>query len=683
MLDDIELDLGGDEAEEGSWTDSLGGISRTAFSALIFLASLVLLFWNEGYSKQHGDAVAEAGRKLTSVAATAAIDSSLDGQPVHLAATVSSAGGVRDPYFAIRSDGVGLYRSVYMYQWIEYKETRGKGARRRTSYSYEMDWDNVWHDSSKFNEPAGHENPPMPIESEGFFAEDARFGPYRFDNRDVFEQALAEFGEGEPGSLGRWPQYLEQLPPLRPELVGKRWYQIEADEYYRGNEQVEEYELGDLSVTFYAFPNNFPLSMVAAQQGDRLLKWPASNGDTVLLAAGGQLGADQIIAEAVALNSSRTRLLRIVGLIGCCLGFAGLTGALGGLLVSLPVVGRLIELSLMVAGMLIGLVFGLLTIVLGWLLARPWVGLLLLLALVVAMVWGSWRQRLIARAKREASRIARASALARQRAAERIGMPPVPGMGGLQPAMAGAAAGAPPPPPPGTQERRATPPLPPVAIGAAAARPSALSTPPAPAPAPAEGQADELPALEWTPNTLGVKPPAVMPRRDPSTPRPFDAVDDRDSADELPPLDWNGSPVATSVPAAVNPAPARNPVPPPTTAQQPAPLWETVEPRVMPDRSAAIAEANPASSGATAAQASASARRAAPEPTGEAPAAAPALRQRLGQKGPYTLNKLIRRQADGTEQLICFELMRDGKPIKRGTQAQVRETLQALLAKPG
>jgi hypothetical protein len=103
----------------------------------------------------------------------------------------------------------------------------------------------------------------------------------------------------------------------------------------------------------------------------------------------------------------------------------------------------------------------------------------------------------------------------------------------------------------------------------------------------------------------------------------------------------------------------------------------------MPDRSAAIAEANPASSGATAAQASASARRAAPEPTGEAPAAAPALRQRLGQKGPYTLNKLIRRQADGTEQLICFELMRDGKPIKRGTQAQVRETLQALLAKPG
>lgn len=687
MLDDIELGLGADEAEEGSWTDSLGGISKTAFSALILLASLVLLYWNEGYSKQHGDAVAEAGRKLTTVAAEAPLDSALDGKAVHLTATVRSAGGVRDPYFGIRSDGVGLYRSVYMYQWIEYKETRGKGAKRRTSYSYGMDWDNVWHDSSKFNEPAGHENPPMPIESEGFFAEDARFGPYRFDNRAVFEQALDEYGEGGPGSLGNWPQYLEQLPALRAELIGKRWYQIEPDEYYRGNEQVEEYELGDLSVNFYAFPNNYPLSMLAAQQGDRLVKWPASNGDTVLLAAGGQLSAEQLVAEAVALNSSRARLLRIVGLIGCCLGFAGLTSALGGLLVSLPVVGRLIELSLLVAGMLIGLVLGLLTIVLGWLLARPWVGLLLLIGLVVLLGWGSWRQRLLNKAKTETQRIARAAALARQRAAERVGMPAMPGTAGLQPALAGAAAagGSLPAVPVNPRERSATPPLPPMAIGLPAAAPPAANAVPAAAPAGAEP--DELPALEWTPNALGLKPPAVMPRRDPSAPRPFDAVAEESDPDtELPALAWPGS--VPPSPAAATPgtrppaasAPLFEQAPP---RQPPAsPLWETVEPRSATEPLLApAAQVQPNAPSIDPAPDAVAKSGSAVAAGGQVTAATPALRQRLGQKGPYTLNKLVRRQPDGSLQLICFELMRDGKPIKRGSQAQVRETLQSLLAR--
>ncbi len=681
MLDDIELDPLGiedDQSDASSWTDSLGGISRTLFSALIFFGSLILLYWNEGSSKQHGDAIAEAGRLATAVAATAPLDPALDGRPVHLAATVTSAGGVRDPYFAISSDGVGLYRDVYMYQWIEYKETRGRGSKRKTTYSYGMDWDDQWHDSSKFEQPVGHENPPMPIQSEGFFAEDARFGPYRFDNTDVFKQALAEYdgdGGGPPGSLGSWPRFLPQLPALNPQLIAQRWYQIEADEYYRGNEQVEHYELGDLSVNFYAFPSNYPLTVLAAQQGDRLVKWQASNGDTVLLAAGGNMPADQLVAEALALNSSRTHLLRIVGLIGSCLGFAGLMSALGGVLVSLPVVGRLIELSLVVAGMLIGLVFGGLSIGLGWLLARPWVGLLLLVALVVLFGWGGWRQRLIARTRKEAARIAQAAANARQRAAERAAMPPLSGMAGMQPALAAAGGAGTTPPLPGQgQERSAPPPLPPAAIGLASAG-AAGGAGATPTQAAAE-TADSLPALDWTPSALANRPPAVMPR-DPQARRPFDAVDEDPATEpDLPALDWPGANPIMAEPATVpSPQPADPPMRAPSQSQQPTtPLWETVEPRNSPTQVAP--EPSVATEAAAPPPAAPIARSSAADPTA---AASKNLRVRLGRKGPYTLNKLIRRQPDGSDHLICYELMRDGKPIKRGNQAQVREELQKLL----
>lgn len=747
MLDDTDLDLtlGDDEDEGGGWLDSLRSFSRPLFSLVIFLGSLVFLFWNENAGKQHSDAIAEAGKVAVSVSSHTSIDPTLEGKAVHVSGQVSSASGVRDPHFAIRSNGVGLYRAVYMYQWIEYKETRGKGAKRRTTYHYEMDWDSVWHDSSKFHEPAGHQNPPMPLQSEAFFAEDARFGPYRFDNPEVLEQALREFDERDPsspalpGDLSNWPQYLEQLPPLRPELVSKRWYQIEPDEYYRGNEHVEHYELGDLSVNFYAFRNDYPLSMIAAQQGDRLVKWSASNGDQILLAAGGSMSAAQVSSEAQATNQARIRFYRILGLFGSMLGCVGMISSVAGLLGMIPGIGRLIEMSLVVSGMLIGLSLGLVTIVLGWLVARPWIGLLLLVGLVAVFGWGGWKQRLAEKARRQAERIARATATARQRAAERLAMPPLPGS---QPALAGAAAGmagaagsaapgpAMPPPTPGTMTRQ--PGMPPPPPGS-----STASSPSVPAGAVQAGagtpsEPDELPPLEWTPGASS-KPPAVMPKRS-DAPRPYGASDD--DVEELPPLAWDGSPLDTgshasaqtpAVPATPSTAapvtPARASA---DTAKAPSatgPLWEEVEPRDGPVRplwaQAPLAEegfaglqANPqakpaasagasapaaglasavataAAAGVTAAAKAASITSRAAATTADAAAQPPAtpghgqaLRRKLGERGGYQINELLRRQADGSLQRICFELMQNGKPLKRGSQEAVKGLLAELLAR--
>lgn len=739
MLDDTDLDLslGDDEDEGGGWLDSLRSFSRPLFSLVIFLGSLVFLFWNENAGKQHSDAIEEAGELAVSVSSHTSIDPTLEGEAVHVSGQVSSAVGVRDPYFGLRSDGVGLYRRVQMYQWIEREESHGRGKKRRTTYYYEMDWDTQWHDSSKFREPAGHQNPAMALQSEAFFAEDARLGPYRFDNSQVFEQALEEYwaDNGQqplPGALGNWPQYLEQLPPLRSERSSQRWYQIGPDEYYRGNEQVEHYELGDLSVSYFAFPNNYTLSMVAAQRGDRLVKWTAGNGDSILLAAGGTMSAAEVSAEAQATNQARIRFYRILGLFGCMLGCVGMISSVAGLLGMIPGIGRLIEMSLVVSGMLIGLSLGLVTIVLGWLVARPWIGLLLLVGLVAVFGWGGWKQRLAERARHQAERIARATATARQRAAERLAMPPLPGS---EPALAGAAAGAGvagalgnaapgpamPPPPPGAMARQ--PGMPPPPPGGAAASPLPAS---ASAGADTASEPEELPPLEWTPS-LSSKPPAVMPRRS-DAPRPYGASDETD--EELPPLDWDGSRLdAASSASTPKAATATTPVTPPAHAAADStkapvatgPLWEEVEPRDGPVRplwaQAPLAEegfaglqANPqpepspparpaapaaALTSATAAAAAAVAAASAKLASGTTPAAAAvsqppavpapvqgqAVRRKLGERGGYQINELLRRQADGSLQRICFELMQAGTPLKRGSQEAVKGLLAQLLAK--
>jgi hypothetical protein len=51
----------------------------------------------------------------------------------------------------------------------------------------------------------------------------------------------------------------------------------------------------------------------------------------------------------------------------------------------------------------------------------------------------------------------------------------------------------------------------------------------------------------------------------------------------------------------------------------------------------------------------------------------------IGTKGPYGVNKIVKVSAAG-ELLVCFELMRDGKPIQRGTQAEIKAALATALA---
>ena len=133
--------------------------------------------------------------------------------------------------------------------------------------------------------------------------------------------------------------------------------------------------------------------MVGAQRGDHLEAWRASNGDTILLAAGGVSSADELVRQAEAQSAGLTHLLRIVGLAGAVIGAAGIASWMGGFLTMIPVVGRLVDMSLMVAGGLFGLMAGLVTIVIGWLAARPWIAAVLLIAIGSAVTWAINKRR--------------------------------------------------------------------------------------------------------------------------------------------------------------------------------------------------------------------------------------------------------------------------------------------------
>lgn len=668
MLDDVELESD-DSDEGGSWYSRTTGGVRTLSSGLLFLGALLVLFWNEGYSKRHGDALIEVAEQVQP-AAQNAISPQLEGKPVHLSARVNSQAGARDEVFGVKTDGVALYRYVEMFQWIEYEETTGRGRKKKTTYHYEQDWSAEYQDSSQFHEPAGHQNPKPALSSDGFFAADARFGPYRFNNRDVTEQALEEMYDPDAlGSLGNWPSMIEDLPELSSALTAKRWYQLEPGVYYRGNQASEEAELGDLSVSFYSFANDYPLTMIGAQQGEFVVPWRASNGDEIQLASGGIRGAKELIRQAQAESAGLTHILRIGGLIAAVMGAAGIGSWLGSFLSMIPVVGRLVTVSLSIAGALFGLIAGLVTIVVGWLAARPWVAALLLIAIGSAVTWAIKKRREADGAAKRAARAGKLAEAARQRAAQALqAATPAPAM-----ALAAAGAGgmAPPPPPPGAARFAATDPKVP--------RPAA--PPPPPAPVPAVDESKDLPPLEWTPGLISTKPPAVRPQvaAPPAVAPPAPAVVAPTAAPKV--AATERAPERPARPAAPAPSipgfdsvPLRDPALPlfdqVPMRETSAPLFDTVpmrEPESAPTFDL-ISMDEPAPAPIVA-----------PAPPPEPAPAPKMLRIALGSKGDYALNKIVRQHADGKQETVCFELSRGGKPIKRGTQDEVKEALRQAL----
>ncbi|MGE4073356.1 MAG: TMEM43 family protein [Lysobacterales bacterium] len=645
MLDDVEIDSddSADGDEGGSWFSRAKRGGRSLGAGAIFLASLALLFWNEGNSKRHTDALHEAADQVSEVTDTA-LNPALDGKPVHLSARVSSQEGVADPFFGIKTPGVSLYREVQMFQWIEYEETTGRGRKKKTTYYYDMDWDTEYHDSSQFEEPQGHENPRPDLVSEHFFAPDARFGPYRFDSEEVAEQAYND-NPNLPGSLGKWPAPVEQLPALPGSLAGKRWYRLDDATYYRGDKNSEEAAIGDLNVSFYALTNDFPLSLLAAQQGDRIVPYQAGNGDSILLAGAGTQDAATMVKAEERASAGRTSLFRTVGLIGSMIGAAGIASWLGGILTMIPIVGRLVSLSLMIAGALFGLVAGLTTIVVGWLSARPWVAALILIAIGSAVTWAIRKRREAQGKQQRASRAAELGARAREKAAQALGASPALAAAGVAGAMP------PPPPPPPTAKPMAR-------ASANSSRPQQPAPMPPPPPA-AEEESKELPPLEWTPGLLTTKPPAVRPRAETPPAAPAAAPEPVARAQ------------AVTKPVPVVPAPPTRPLFDTVEARQPAPpLFDTVEARqpAAPLFDTVPTRETPPLFDTVEARA--------PAPVVEAPKP---VRIALGSKGDYQLNKIVRKLADGGEQVICYELMKAGKPIKRGTQAEVKETLRQAL----
>ena len=217
-----DSDQGGSyvEVTERSWLGRLAGSFMAAiFGLVLFFASFVVLYWNEGRAVEAITSLGAGARNAVTVISDK-LDPANQGKLVYLTGTATVAGPPVDSLFKLApADAIRLRRHVEMYQWREHEETRterrtGGGETTVKTYSYNREWSDSAIDSGKFKQPGGHGNPAMNVRNTDFAAQTTRIGAYQIDRAlvgelgglkplaDILPLVLARLGVGALQSVG-------------------------------------------------------------------------------------------------------------------------------------------------------------------------------------------------------------------------------------------------------------------------------------------------------------------------------------------------------------------------------------------------------------------------------------------------------------------------------------------------
>jgi hypothetical protein len=398
------------ETTSRSWFSRIGGALVGVLLGLLLIPGGVwLLAWNEGRAVQTARSLAEGARLVLAVPAER-VDPSNEGRLVQVTGPLESLSTLADPAFGTRVEGATrLRRSVEMYQWKEerHSETRSKlggGQETVTTWTYSRGWSEQAIDSSRFHQPGGHANPPMPYRTQTLTAEQGRIGAFRLDAAVL-------------GQLGAFR-------PLPAEAVPQRAGATPIEGGFQTGDPAAP-RIGDLRVT-WSVARTTDASVLGQQAGDGLVAFQTRAGDRLLMAADGRVPAAAMIRQAEEANAVLTWVLRAAGALVIFIGALLILQPLVVLADIVPLFGSIIGFGTGLVALLVTVVVAPVTIAIAWLWVRPMVGAAVL-ALAALLIFGVTRLMQARKAAKLAAAPPPMRSYAPARGASVPGQPPRPG----------------------------------------------------------------------------------------------------------------------------------------------------------------------------------------------------------------------------------------------------------------
>jgi hypothetical protein len=297
---------------------------------------------------------------------------------VHVIGTATTEEKLSDPEFGISQTVLRLERKVEMYQWVEHKEKKtrdkvGGGRETITTYSYEKKWHDDRVDSDRFEERSNHENPSLRYSPKSLVTDRATLGALRLPS-SLVESRMNSWKNAPLDSVAVLTNFDE---------LAKQHFRIDGDTLYYSNvvPMVKEPQLGDLRIRFRVV-EPATVSVLSKQQGEELVPYKTSNGETIQHLMIGNVTAAAMFDSLKLENTMIAWLCRIGGWVLACVGFSLIVGPLKAVANIIPIFGSIVGTVTFFAAVLLGSIVSLVTIAIAWIAVRPVlaVGLLALAA---------------------------------------------------------------------------------------------------------------------------------------------------------------------------------------------------------------------------------------------------------------------------------------------------------------
>lgn len=278
------------------------------FGLFLMLLTVAIVLGIEHWSLGTARGLEENAGKTVSIAADKVVPAN-EGKLVHLSGEAATNETLSDPQLGISVQALRLVREVEVRQWKETKSEKKQGKDKVVTYSYEQIWSTkkpassiAFHEKTKIN-PGG-----KPYEDAHYNATEARLGAFALTSSQIDKVPADEALPITEEMLAKIPEDLKgQARPTQDGLL-----------YVGGN--ADDPKVGDCRIR-YKVAKPQTLSVIAKQEGNRLIPFPVEGGQDINLVERGQKSAGQMFASA----QSSTVLLAWVGrVLGLAFMAAGL-----------------------------------------------------------------------------------------------------------------------------------------------------------------------------------------------------------------------------------------------------------------------------------------------------------------------------------------------------------------------
>ena len=344
---------------------------------VLIIGSVVLLFWNEGRAVATAKSLLEGAAAVIDVPSDN-INPANDSKLIHVTGDTAAADSLEDPLFNISETALRLRRNIQVFEWKEKKESKkrdkiGGGSETTTTYSYEKVWSPDLTKSSGFKSPDDHRNPAkLEVPKKEFVANDATLGQFK-----LTAEIIAKIPGDETLAVSD-----KQLSDVSSNLESK--LKVDGDEFYLGADPANP-EIGDEKISFTVLRPG-TVSIVAAQTKQSFAPYTTQNGREIELVEAGNVPAPQMFAHAQAANRTLTWILRAVGFGAMFFGGLLLLGPISALAHILPFLGSLVEIGSAIVAFFISAILSMLVIATAWIVYRPILGVVLIVAAIGCIV---------------------------------------------------------------------------------------------------------------------------------------------------------------------------------------------------------------------------------------------------------------------------------------------------------